>query len=68
MSRWEGGDGAWILDAGISLDGRLLVTTSNDGTGRAWDLAARRPIGTALSGGSGDSFAAGSSAAAPIWQ
>jgi WD40 repeat protein len=54
-----GGDGAWILDAGLSPDGRLLVTTSNDGTGRLWDLAARRPIGTAPSGGSGDSLAAG---------
>ena len=35
------------------------MTTSNDGTGRLWDLAAGRAIGTALSGGSGDSLAAG---------
>jgi DNA-binding SARP family transcriptional activator/WD40 repeat protein/energy-coupling factor transporter ATP-binding protein EcfA2 len=54
-----GGDGAWILDAEVSPDGRLLVTTSNDGTGRLWDLASRRPIGTALSGGSEDPVAAG---------
>ena len=54
-----GGDGAWILDADVSPDGRLLVTTSNDGTGRLWDLASRRPIGTALSGGSGAPVAAG---------
>ncbi len=54
-----GGDRAWILDAAVSRNGRLLVTTSNDGTGRLWDLAAGRAIGTALSGGSGDSLAAG---------
>jgi WD40 repeat protein len=54
-----GGDGAWILDAGVSPDGRVVVTTSNDGTGRLWDLASRRPIGAALSGGPGQTIAAG---------
>ena len=53
------GDGAWILDAGVSPDGRLLVTTSNDGTGRLRTSRRAARIGAALSGGSGDPPAAG---------
>jgi WD40 repeat protein/DNA-binding SARP family transcriptional activator/energy-coupling factor transporter ATP-binding protein EcfA2 len=53
------GEGAWIRDASVSPDGRLLATTSTDGTGRLWDLASRRPIGAALSGASGEPIAAG---------
>jgi WD40 repeat protein len=53
------GDGGWIRDAGVSPDGRMVVTTANDGTGRLWDLASRRPVGATLSGASGDPIAAG---------
>jgi WD40 repeat protein len=53
------GDGASIVDASVSPDGRLLATVSIGGRGRLWDLAARRPIGTALSGGAGEPIAAG---------
>ena len=52
------GEGAWIVDASVSPDGRLVATTSTDGTGRLWDLATRRPIGTTLSGGSEEPIAA----------
>jgi WD40 repeat protein len=51
--------GGWILDADVSPDGRLVVTISNDGTGRLWDLVSRRPIGATLSGASGEPVAAG---------
>jgi DNA-binding SARP family transcriptional activator/WD40 repeat protein len=47
-----------ILTADLSPDGRLLATTSTDGTGRLWDVASRRPIGATLSGGSGDAIGA----------
>ena len=53
------GEGAWIVDASVSPDGRLAAATSRDGTGRLWDLAARRPIGTTLSGGGDEPIAAG---------
>lgn len=43
-----------VLSAAFSPDGRLLATTSGGGTGRLWDLVGRRPVGAALSGGSGD--------------
>jgi WD40 repeat protein len=43
-----------IRTADLSPDGRLLATTSTDGTGRLWDVASRTPIGAALSGESGD--------------
>jgi WD40 repeat protein len=46
--------GGPIVTADLSPDGRLLATTSTDGTGRLWDLATRRPIGAALSGQAGD--------------
>jgi WD40 repeat protein len=47
-----------ILTAEVSSDGRLLATTSIDGTGRLWDAASGRPIGATLSGGSGDTTGA----------
>ena len=47
-----------ILTADLSPDGRLLATTSTDGTGRLWDLASGRPIGATLSGSSGDPIGA----------
>jgi WD40 repeat protein/DNA-binding SARP family transcriptional activator len=53
------GDGGWIRDADISPDGRLVVAISNDGTGRLWDLASRRPIGATLSSASDEPLAAG---------
>ncbi|MGZ8480909.1 MAG: WD40 repeat domain-containing protein, partial [Candidatus Limnocylindria bacterium] len=53
------GEGAWIVDASVSPDSRLVATTSTDGTGRLWDLSTRRPIGTTLSGGSEEPIAAG---------
>jgi WD40 repeat protein len=43
-----------ILTADLSADGRLLATTSTDGTGTLWDVASRRPIGATLSGASSD--------------
>jgi len=53
------------LDAGSPIrsvdqtaDGRLLATTSDDGTGRLWDTVTRRPIGTALSGLAGEPIGA----------
>jgi WD40 repeat protein len=49
---------ASILSADLSPDGRLLATTSTDGAGRLWDVASRRPIGTALSGGADDPIGA----------
>jgi WD40 repeat protein len=45
---------ASILSADLSPDGRLLATTSTDGSGRLWDVASGRPVGSALSGGRGD--------------
>ena len=53
------GDGGWIIDTAVSPDGRMAVTISNDGTGRLWDLASRRPIGATLSGAPGAPVAAG---------
>jgi WD40 repeat protein len=47
-----------ILTADLSPDGRLLTTTSTDGTGRLWDVATRRPIGAMLSSGSADPIGA----------
>jgi DNA-binding SARP family transcriptional activator/WD40 repeat protein len=47
-----------IVTADLSPDGRLLATTSTDGTGRLWDVASRRPIGATLSGASGDAIGA----------
>lgn len=47
-----------ILTADLSADGRLLATTSTDGTGTLWDVASRRPIGARLSGASGDPIGA----------
>jgi WD40 repeat protein len=43
-----------IRAADISPDGRLLATTSRDGSARLWDLVTRRPIGPALPGLRGD--------------
>ena len=43
-----------MLAGSISPDGRLLATTSVDGTARLWDLASGRPVGAALPGASGD--------------
>lgn len=43
-----------LLEADVSADGRLLATTSEDGTARLWDIASGRPIGGPLPGGSGD--------------
>jgi len=40
-----------VLGAAFSPDGRLLATTSGAGAGRLWDVVARRPVGTGLSGG-----------------
>jgi WD40 repeat protein/DNA-binding SARP family transcriptional activator len=42
-----------ILTVDLSPDGRLIATTSTDGSGRLWDVASRRPIGATLSGESG---------------
>jgi DNA-binding SARP family transcriptional activator/WD40 repeat protein len=50
--------GAPILTADLSPDGRLLATTSTDGTGRLWDVASRRPIGAALSSRTADPIGA----------
>ncbi|MGZ8647266.1 MAG: WD40 repeat domain-containing protein [Solirubrobacteraceae bacterium] len=47
-----------VLTADLSPDGRLLATTSTDGTGRLWEVASRRPIGATLSGASGDPIGA----------
>jgi WD40 repeat protein len=47
-----------ILSADLSPDGRLLATTSIDGTGRLWDVAAGRPIGATLSAASGNPIGA----------
>jgi WD40 repeat protein/DNA-binding SARP family transcriptional activator len=43
-----------LLAADLSPDGRLLVTTSVDGTARLWDVGSGRPIGGPLSAGYGD--------------
>jgi DNA-binding SARP family transcriptional activator/WD40 repeat protein len=43
-----------ILTADMSPRGRLLATTHADGTGRLWEVATRRAIGTTLSGESDD--------------
>ena len=51
-----------IVTADVSPDGRLLATTSLDGTARLWDLAARRTVGGALPSGSGDVVGAAFSA------
>jgi dipeptidyl aminopeptidase/acylaminoacyl peptidase len=45
-----------VLTADVSPDGRLLATTSTDGTGRLWDVASGRAIGATLSGESSDSI------------
>jgi WD40 repeat protein len=50
--------GAPILTADLSPDGRLLATTSTDGTGRLWDIASRRPIGAAVSSRTSDPIGA----------
>jgi WD40 repeat protein len=50
--------GAPILTADLSPDGRLLATTSTDGTGRLWDTASRRPIGAAVSSRTADPIGA----------
>ena len=47
-----------LLSADVSPDGRLLATTSSDGSGRLWDLASGRPIGATLSGASGNPIGA----------
>jgi WD40 repeat protein len=47
-----------ILSADLSPDGRLLATTSSDGTGRLWDVALGRPVGAALSAASGNPIGA----------
>jgi WD40 repeat protein len=49
---------ASVRTADASPDGRLLATTSTDGTGTLWDVASRRPIGAALSGASADPIGA----------
>ena len=51
-----------VMAADISPDGRLLATTSLDGTARLWDLAARRAVGGPLPSGSGDAVGAAFSA------
>jgi WD40 repeat protein len=43
-----------LLAADLSPDGRLVVTTSIDGTARLWDAASGRAIGGPLTAGSGD--------------
>src|SRR5258708_7508722 len=43
-----------IRSADLSPGGHLLVTTSNDGTARLWDVASGRPIGAALPGARGN--------------
>ena len=48
-----------LLAADLSPDGRLLVTTSTDGTARLWSLASGRSIGGPLPAGSGDMVSAG---------
>jgi WD40 repeat protein/energy-coupling factor transporter ATP-binding protein EcfA2 len=47
-----------IMTADLSPDGRLLATTSTDGTGRLWDVPGRRPIGATLSARSEDPIGA----------
>jgi WD40 repeat protein len=37
------GHGDWVLDAGFIADS-LLVTSSRDGTARAWDIRTRQPL------------------------
>jgi WD40 repeat protein len=46
-----------VRSAALSPDGRLLAATSIGGTGGLWDVRSRRPVGAALSGGTGDSVA-----------
>jgi WD40 repeat protein len=43
-----------LAGADLSPDGRLLVTTSLDGTARLWNAASGRPIGGPLTDASGD--------------
>ena len=43
-----------VVAADQSADGRLLATTSVDGTARLWDIASGTPIGGPLPGASGD--------------
>ena len=43
-----------LLTADLSPDGRLLATTSIDGTAQLWDVTSGRPIGGPLTAGSGD--------------
>jgi WD40 repeat protein/DNA-binding SARP family transcriptional activator len=50
------GHKAHVLTPGISADGRLMVTTADDGTVRVWSLASGREMGAPLKvrGGAGD--------------
>jgi WD40 repeat protein len=50
--------GAAVLSAALSPDGRLLAATSHGGTGRLWEVVARRPVGVALWSGEDDPIAA----------
>jgi WD40 repeat protein len=49
--------GPGIRSAALSPDGRLLAATSLGGAGGLWDVRSRRPVGAALSGGTGDPVA-----------
>ena len=50
--------GAAVLGVALSPDGRLLAATSHGGTGRLWEVGARRPVGAALWSGEDDPIAA----------
>jgi WD40 repeat protein len=39
-----------VITANVSSDGRMLATSSFDGTTRLWELPSRRPIGPSLPG------------------
>ena len=51
-----------VVGADVSPDGRLLATTSLDGTARLWDLGSRRAVGGPLPSGAGDAVGAAFSA------